>query len=79
MRPSQFVRPEAVYRRSRSLATRELQIGRAGMGKSAGLVGAAVSAVDELFSWDHLRSWIEVGSPVLLNQEAIVRASEEPE
>jgi predicted NBD/HSP70 family sugar kinase len=70
---------EAVYRRSRSLATRELQIGRAGMGKSAGLVGAAVSAVDELFSWDHLRSWIEFGSPVLLNQEAIVRASEEPE
>jgi predicted NBD/HSP70 family sugar kinase len=70
---------EAVYRRSRSLATRELQIGRAGMGKSAGLVGAAVSAVDELFSWDHLRSWIEFGSPVLLNQEATVRAREEPE
>jgi predicted NBD/HSP70 family sugar kinase len=59
---------EAVYRRSRSLATRDLRIVRSGMGKSAALVGAAVATVDEMFSPEILRSWVDLGSPVLLER-----------
>lgn len=55
---------EAVFRRSRSLATRDLLIVRSELGKTAGLIGAALAAVDEIFAWDYLRSWVEVGSPV---------------
>lgn len=55
---------EAVYRRSRSLATQNLQIVRSEMGKTAGLVGAALAASDELFAHASLRSWIEAGSPI---------------
>jgi hypothetical protein len=54
---------EGLYRRSRSLATQDLRILRSEMGKTGGLVGAAIAIVDELFSWDHLRSWIDQGSP----------------
>lgn len=57
---------EALYRRSRSLATRDLHIVRSEMGKTAGLVGATLAVTDELFSWDYLRSWIDVGSPAKL-------------
>lgn len=55
---------EAVYRRSRSLATENLRIVRSEMGKTAGLVGAALAASDELFAHANLRSWIEQGSPI---------------
>ncbi|HXG39712.1 MAG TPA: hypothetical protein VNJ28_02110, partial [Candidatus Limnocylindrales bacterium] len=54
---------DGIYRRSRSLATRELRIVASEMGKSAALVGAAFAAVDELFSPEHLRTWIDHGSP----------------
>lgn len=54
---------EALYRRSRSLATRNLQIVRAEMGRTAGLIGAALAVVDELFAVDYLKSWIDQGSP----------------
>lgn len=57
---------EALYRRSRSLATRDLHIVRSEMGKTAALVGATLAVTDELFSWDYLRSWIDVGSPARL-------------
>ncbi len=54
---------EALYRRSRSLATQDVHIVPSEMGKTAGLVGAALAVVDELFAWDNLRSWIDQGSP----------------
>lgn len=54
---------EAIYRRSRSLATQNLQIVRAELGRTAGLIGAALAVVDELFSPDYLKSWIDNGSP----------------
>jgi glucokinase-like ROK family protein len=54
---------EALYRRSRSLTTQSLQIVRAEMGRTAGLVGAALAVVDELFAPEYLRSWIDQGSP----------------
>jgi glucokinase-like ROK family protein len=54
---------EALYRRSRSLATQNLQIVRAEMGRTAGLVGAALAVVDELFAPEYLRAWIDHGSP----------------
>jgi glucokinase-like ROK family protein len=64
---------EAIYRRSRSLATRNLQIVRAEMGRTAGLVGAARAVTDELFAPDYVRSWIEHGVPTRTNE--IPRAS----
>jgi glucokinase-like ROK family protein len=54
---------EALYRRSRSLATRDLHIVRSEMGKTAGLMGAAFAVADELFSWEYLRTWIDDGAP----------------
>jgi predicted NBD/HSP70 family sugar kinase len=55
---------EAFYRRSRSLATRDVTIARSGMGRTAGLVGAAFAVVDDLFSMDRLRTWVGEGTPV---------------
>lgn len=54
---------EALYRRSRSLATQDLHIVLSEMGKTGGLVGAALAVIDELFSWEYVRSWIDQGSP----------------
>lgn len=54
---------DGIYRHSRSPATRDLRIVASEMGKSAALVGAALAAVDELFSPEHLRTWIDHGSP----------------
>lgn len=56
---------ETLYRRSRSLATQEVTIVRSELGRTAGLLGAALGVVDELFSWDRLRSWIADGRPAL--------------
>jgi predicted NBD/HSP70 family sugar kinase len=55
---------QALYNRSRSLATQDVRIMRSEMGKSAGLIGAAVAAVEELFAPEVLNTWIEHGSPV---------------
>jgi predicted NBD/HSP70 family sugar kinase len=66
---------EALYRRSRSLATQDLRIVRSEMGKSAGLIGAAVAAVQELFAPEVLNGWIEHGSPTRVLAEKEVPMS----
>jgi predicted NBD/HSP70 family sugar kinase len=64
---------EALYRRSRSLAVQDLHIVRSEMGKTAGLVGAAMAVADELFSGDYLRAWVHLGSPTRLGAPAGAR------
>jgi hypothetical protein len=54
---------EAVYRRSLPLATRELLIQRSSLGNRSGVVGAAAMVVDQLFSRDRLRHWLDEGTP----------------
>lgn len=54
---------EVVYRESHPLVTRDLKILRSQMGSSAGLVGAALVAVEALFSNEILRGWILTGKP----------------
>jgi glucokinase-like ROK family protein len=54
---------EAVYRRSLPLATRELLIQRSSLGNRSGVVGAATMVVDQLFSRDRLRHWLDEGTP----------------
>jgi predicted NBD/HSP70 family sugar kinase len=54
---------ESLYRRSRSLATRDVTVVRSEMGRTAGLVGAAHSVIDDLFSRERLREWIADGRP----------------
>jgi glucokinase-like ROK family protein len=54
---------EAVYRSSLPLATRELIVQRSALGHRAGVVGAALMVVDQLFSRDLLGSWIDAGTP----------------
>lgn len=55
---------EAVYRQSHPMVSRDLQIIRSQMGASAGLVGAAQVAVEELFSPSTLQGWIGQGTPL---------------
>ncbi|GHA39285.1 sugar kinase [Devosia pacifica] len=55
---------EAVYRMSHPLVTRDLQIVRSQMGASAGLVGAAQVAREEIFEPGLLQGWIAHGSPL---------------
>jgi len=54
---------QTVYRRSLPLATRDLRIARSVLGDKAGLHGAAFLVIDELFSRDRLRLWIDQGTP----------------
>ncbi len=54
---------QTVYSRSLPLATRDLRIARSALGDKAGLYGAALAAIDELFSRQHLPQWIGDGSP----------------
>lgn len=54
---------EAVYGASHPLITRDLQIVRSQMGRSAGLVGSAIVAVEELFAPSVLKEWILPGHP----------------
>ena len=54
---------EAVYRRSLPLATRELLIQRSSLENRSGVVGAATMVVDQLFSRDRLRHWLDQGTP----------------
>jgi predicted NBD/HSP70 family sugar kinase len=63
---------ESVYRHSRSLATRDLQIVRSEMGKTAGLVGIALAVADELFVPSSFAAWMDRGTPI---QRAIPRQS----
>ncbi|MEA3537171.1 ROK family protein [Rhizobium sp. CC-YZS058] len=54
---------EAIYGASHPLVSRDLQIIRSQMGSSSGLVGAAIVAVESLFSPAVLRDWIMAGRP----------------
>ncbi|GGE03649.1 sugar kinase [Aureimonas endophytica] len=55
---------EGVYRHAQPLASRDLGILRSRMGRSAGLVGAAAVAVEELFRPAFLEGWITAGTPL---------------
>ncbi|MCX7645807.1 MAG: ROK family protein [Rhodobacteraceae bacterium] len=54
---------EAVYGASHPLVTRDLRIVRSQMSSSAGLVGAAMVAVEGLFAPPMLKAWILQGHP----------------
>ncbi|WP_343906942.1 ROK family protein [Nocardioides aquiterrae] len=54
---------EVVYGRSLPLATRSLAIGRSTLGPTAGLVGAAAMAVDELLADRRFHAWAPHRSP----------------
>jgi predicted NBD/HSP70 family sugar kinase len=67
---------EAIYRQSHPLVTRDLRIVRSQLGGSAGLVGAAQVAADELFAADMLQGWITLGTPRRLpDLTAVVHAA----
>jgi predicted NBD/HSP70 family sugar kinase len=54
---------EAIYRSSHPLVTRDLRIVRSQMGDSAGLVGAALTLIDDFFETSFMAEWIAGGSP----------------
>ena len=71
---------EAVYGESHPLVTRDLPIMRSQMSSSAGLVGAAAMAVEELFAPRCLKDWVTLGSPICHPEfrealDAVARAS----
>ncbi|GAB3852580.1 ROK family transcriptional regulator [Nocardioides maradonensis] len=55
---------EAIYRRALPLATRDLRLGKAVLGKRSGTTGAAYMVSDQLFSRALLERWLPAGSPV---------------
>lgn len=55
---------EAVYGASHPFVTRDLRIIRSQMGSSAGLVGAARVASEQLFAPVFLKEWVMQGSPI---------------
>ena len=55
---------EAVYGASHPFVTRDLRIIRSQMGSSAGLVGAARVASEQLFAPSFLKEWVMQGSPL---------------
>ena len=55
---------EATYRRALPLATRDLTMTRARLGRRSGTTGAAFMVIDELFSAKLLGAWLAHGSPV---------------
>lgn len=55
---------EGIYRHSHPLATRDLSIVRTRMGRSAGLIGAALVAVEEIFMGSFVDGWVTAGSPL---------------
>jgi predicted NBD/HSP70 family sugar kinase len=55
---------EGIYGHAQPLVTREISIVRSRMGRSAGLVGAATVAVDEIFAPNFMEKWITLGSPI---------------
>jgi predicted NBD/HSP70 family sugar kinase len=61
---------ESLYRRSRSLATRDVSVVRSEMGRTAGLVGAAFAVVDDLFSRERVRTWIADGRPAPVGESS---------
>lgn len=65
---------EVVYGRGLPLATRDLSIQRSSLGSLAGVIGASMMVVDQLFSRDSLARWVEAGEPVGMPEVATVRA-----
>jgi glucokinase-like ROK family protein len=55
---------EVVYSRGLPLATRDLQVQRSSLGSLAGVIGASMMVVDQLFSRESLARWVEAGEPV---------------
>jgi glucokinase-like ROK family protein len=55
---------ETVYGHSLPLATRELQVRRSGLGSRSGVVGVSTMVIDELFSRERFREWVQVGAPI---------------
>jgi glucokinase-like ROK family protein len=54
---------EGIYRRSLSLATRDLRVALSVLRPDPGLYGAAYMVLDELFSREHLGRWLHYGTP----------------
>jgi predicted NBD/HSP70 family sugar kinase len=67
---------EALYRHAHPLVTRDLNILRSVMSRSAGLAGAALTVVDELMRPDFIAGWIEQGTP-LKHPSFLARLSEQ--
>ena len=68
---------EAIYRRSHPLVTRDLRIVRSQMRNSAGLVGSALSLVDQFFAPAFLEGWVASGTPLRHSEvEALVALAE---
>lgn len=61
---------QSVYARSAPLATRDLAVRLSRLGQRAGVIGAASMVLDQLFSPQHLGSWIGQGAPAGLEIEA---------
>jgi predicted NBD/HSP70 family sugar kinase len=55
---------EGIYRHSQPMVTRDLAIVRSRMGRSSGLVGAAMVALAEIFAPPFLEGWIAAGTPL---------------
>jgi predicted NBD/HSP70 family sugar kinase len=54
---------EQVYGHSKPAATRNLLIQRSALPGTGGVIGAATMVANELFSRDHIRTWLPVGYP----------------
>jgi glucokinase-like ROK family protein len=57
---------EVIYARSMPLATRDLVVQLSSLGSLAGVTGAAAMVLDELFSAESLREWLDSGRPTEL-------------
>ena len=68
---------EAVYGESHPMVTRDLRISRSEMGSSAGLVGAAMVAVEAIFETTTLRGWLPAGSPLRHPEFSAAKAAAE--
>jgi predicted NBD/HSP70 family sugar kinase len=66
---------QAIYRRAHPVTTRDLRIVTSRMGRSGGLLGAALVVVDTLFTGTGLESWVPFGSP-LQHPEFAARVAE---
>jgi len=62
---------ETVYRRSLPLATRELLIQRSSLGGLAGVIGASMMVVDQLFARDSIARWMPEGGPSGMPEVAV--------
>jgi glucokinase-like ROK family protein len=63
---------ETVYRRSLPLATRDLLVKRSSLGALAGVIGASVMVVEQLFSRDAIARRLSLGGPSGLPEELLV-------